>query len=77
MNLASGDISKFEYAKNISKKLNNQIYIKREDLQPVFSFKLRGAYNKIQKLINLFRNTINIITLLFSHVPHVNDMSLH
>ena len=45
--------SPLEYAKNISKKLNNQIYIKREDLQPVFSFKLRGAYNKIQKLKNL------------------------
>jgi threonine dehydratase len=45
--------SPLEYAKNISKKLNNKIYIKREDLQPVFSFKLRGAYNKIRKLKNL------------------------
>ena len=44
--------SPLEYAKNISKKLNNKIYIKREDLQPVFSFKLRGAYNKIQNLKN-------------------------
>ena len=42
--------SPLDYAKNISKKLNNKIYIKREDLQPVFSFKLRGAYNKISKL---------------------------
>ena len=31
----------------LSKRLNNQIYLKREDMQPVFSFKLRGAYNKI------------------------------
>ncbi len=34
----------------LSKRLNNKVYIKREDLQPVFSFKLRGAYNKIVSL---------------------------
>ena len=34
----------------LSKRLNNNVYIKREDLQPVFSFKLRGAYNKIVSL---------------------------
>jgi len=38
------------YAKNISKRLNNEIFLKREDLQPVFSFKLRGAHNKILSL---------------------------
>ena len=32
-----------DYAKSLSKRLNNNIYIKRDDLQPVFSFKLRGA----------------------------------
>lgn len=31
----------------ISRRLENRVLIKREDLQPVFSFKLRGAYNKI------------------------------
>lgn len=30
----------------LSKRLDNQILIKREDLQSVFSFKLRGAYNR-------------------------------
>lgn len=35
---------------NLSKIFHNRIYIKREDLQPVFSFKLRGAYNKISAL---------------------------
>ena len=35
------------FAKNISKKLANDVFLKREDLQPVFSFKNRGAYNKI------------------------------
>ena len=39
-----------DYAKNLSKKLKNDIFIKRDDLQPVFSFKLRGAYNKISHL---------------------------
>lgn len=37
-------------AVNLSKRLNNSILIKREDLQPVFSFKLRGAYNKMAQL---------------------------
>lgn len=39
-----------ERAVGLSKRLNNEVWIKREDLQPVFSFKLRGAYNKIAQL---------------------------
>jgi threonine dehydratase len=39
-----------EMANSLSRKLNNKVYLKREDLQPVFSFKLRGAYNKIANL---------------------------
>ncbi len=38
------------YGVNLSKKLNNTIMLKREDLQDVFSFKIRGAYNKIAHL---------------------------
>ena len=34
----------------MSQRLNNQVMLKREDLQPVFSFKLRGAYNKLRHL---------------------------
>jgi threonine dehydratase len=34
----------------LSQRLGNRILLKREDLQPVFSFKLRGAYNKIYNL---------------------------
>jgi threonine dehydratase len=34
----------------LSKRLNNTIWLKREDLQPVFSFKLRGAYNRMSYL---------------------------
>ncbi|EAR11326.1 threonine ammonia-lyase, biosynthetic [Reinekea blandensis] len=37
-------------ATSLSRRLNNRILIKREDLQPVFSFKLRGAYNMIANL---------------------------
>lgn len=36
-----------ELAKNLTARLENLVYIKREDLQEVFSFKIRGAYNKI------------------------------
>ncbi|MGB1327353.1 MAG: threonine ammonia-lyase, biosynthetic [Porticoccaceae bacterium] len=34
----------------LSQRLNNHVLLKREDLQPVFSFKLRGAYNKLLSL---------------------------
>ena len=39
-----------EPARSLSRRLGNQILLKREDLQPIFSFKLRGAYNKIASL---------------------------
>ena len=35
---------------NLSNRFNNNIFLKREDLQPVFSFKVRGAYNKMANL---------------------------
>ncbi|KAN0116382.1 threonine dehydratase I [Russula decolorans] len=38
------------HASNLSTKLGNQIYFKREDLQEVFSFKIRGAYNFMASL---------------------------
>ena len=38
------------FAANLSAKLKNKIYLKREDMQPIFSFKIRGAYNKIANL---------------------------
>ena len=37
-------------APRLSERLDNEVLLKREDLQPVFSFKLRGAYNKIVHL---------------------------
>lgn len=38
------------YAPNLSAKFGNQIWLKREDLQEVFSFKIRGAYNFMASL---------------------------
>ncbi|RZI81295.1 MAG: threonine ammonia-lyase, biosynthetic [Rubrivivax sp.] len=42
--------SALEEARNLSRRLGHQVLLKREDTQPVFSFKLRGAYNKMAKL---------------------------
>ena len=39
-----------DYAPNLSARIHNSIFLKREDMQPVFSFKIRGAYNKMAKL---------------------------
>jgi threonine dehydratase len=39
-----------EVAPGLSRELGNQVLLKREDLQPIFSFKLRGAYNKVAHL---------------------------
>jgi len=44
------EVSALHPSKQLSKKLNNNILLKREDQQTVFSFKLRGAYNKISHL---------------------------
>jgi len=45
--------SPLEEAARLSRRLGNQVLLKREDLQPVFSFKLRGAYNRIAHLSEL------------------------
>jgi threonine dehydratase len=42
--------SPLEPARNLSRRLHNKVLLKREDQQPVFSFKLRGAYNKMAHL---------------------------
>jgi len=39
-----------DFAPNLSRRLQNQIWLKREDQQPVFSFKCRGAYNKMASM---------------------------
>jgi threonine dehydratase len=42
--------SPLELAPNLSSRMRNRVLLKREDMQPVFSFKLRGAYNKMATL---------------------------
>jgi len=42
-----------EAAPRLSRRLGNAVWFKREDLQPVFSFKIRGAYNKIAQLSSI------------------------
>ncbi|HIF91739.1 MAG: threonine ammonia-lyase, biosynthetic [Myxococcales bacterium] len=44
-------------AKLLSSQLGNRVLIKREDLQPVFSFKIRGAYNKLVQLSDAERKS--------------------
>lgn len=45
-----------DLAKRLSGRLDNRVWLKREDMQSVFSFKLRGAYNKIYNLPEAARN---------------------
>lgn len=42
--------SDLDPAESLSRRLKNKVFLKREDQQPVFSFKLRGAYNKMAHL---------------------------
>ena len=44
-----------ENAPQLSQRIGNRILLKREDMQPVFSFKLRGAYNKMAHLTEVER----------------------
>jgi threonine dehydratase len=47
--------SALEPARTLSRRLGNHVLLKREDQQPVFSFKLRGAYNKMARLSDVER----------------------
>ncbi len=58
------DVSKetpLEIAPGLSIKTGNHVYLKREDLQPVFSFKCRGAYNRIFKLQQQHPDTVGVV----------------
>ncbi len=50
-----------DVAPRLSKRTENTIWLKREDQQPIFSFKIRGAYNKISRLSQAERS-IGVIT---------------
>lgn len=44
------EVTPLQFARQLSTKLDNRILLKREDLQPVYSFKIRGAYQKLSQL---------------------------
>ncbi|MGZ8242803.1 threonine ammonia-lyase, biosynthetic [Methylomagnum sp.] len=60
-----------DFAPGLSRRFNNSILIKREDLQPVFSFKLRGAYNKIAGLSDAARRAGVIAASAGNHAQGV------
>ena len=64
-------------AENLSSNLKNKIFLKREDLQPTYSFKIRGAYNKISHLVNKDNVnpecTLNLCLLVSLHAHYIKD----
>ena len=65
--------SALELAPNLSSRLNNRLLIKREDMQQVFSFKLRGAYNK---MVNLPRHALERGVIAASAGNHAQGVAL-
>ncbi len=51
-----------DYMPKISRRFDNDVYLKREDLQPVFSFKCRGAFNKIYQELQANPKLRGVIT---------------
>ena len=66
-----------DYAELLSARLGNRIYLKREDLQPVFSFKLRGAFNKIANLSSLDRERGVVAASAGNHAQGVALSAAH
>ena len=62
-----------EVARNLSKRVGNQVLLKREDTQPVFSFKLRGAYNK---MVNLSADQLKRGVICASAGNHAQGVAL-
>jgi len=60
-------------ADSLSRRLGNDVFLKREDLQPVFSFKLRGAYNK---LVHLDAKTLGRGVVAASAGNHAQGVAL-
>ena len=53
-----------QYNKRLSDKYKCKLYLKREDLHEVRSFKIRGAYNKISKLNDKSQNKMELYVLV-------------
>lgn len=66
-----------EPAPALSQRLGNNVLLKREDLQPVFSFKIRGAYNKMAKLGSVERSRGVIASSAGNHAQGVAMAARH
>jgi threonine dehydratase len=66
-----------EPAARLSRRLRNQVLLKREDLQPVFSYKLRGAYNRIAHMTEAERASGVIAASAGNHAQGVAFAARH
>ncbi|SVD67192.1 uncharacterized protein METZ01_LOCUS420046, partial [marine metagenome] len=66
------DISPITHATNLSNKLGHNVFLKREDLQPIFSFKNRGAYNKI---VNIKKDKLKLGVIAASAGNHAQGVA--
>src|ERR671935_92853 len=66
-----------EPAQSLSRRLGNDVLLKREDLQPVFSFKLRGAYNRIAHMSDAERERGVIAASAGNHAQGVAFAARH
>jgi len=66
-----------EPAIHLSRRLENQVLLKREDLQPVFSYKLRGAYNRIAHMSDAERSRGVIAASAGNHAQGVAYAARH
>jgi threonine dehydratase len=66
-----------ERAARLSRRLHNEVLLKREDLQPVFSFKLRGAYNRIAHMSEAERSRGVIAASAGNHAQGVAFAARH
>jgi threonine dehydratase len=64
-------------APRLSRRLQNQVLLKREDLQPIFSYKLRGAYNRIAHLSQAERERGVIAASAGNHAQGVAFAARH
>ena len=65
-------VSPITHATNLSNKLGHNVFLKREDLQPIFSFKNRGAYNKI---VNIKKDKLKLGVIAASAGNHAQGVA--
>ena len=66
------NVSPITNATNLSNKLGHNVFLKREDLQPIFSFKNRGAYNKI---VNIKKDKLKLGVIAASAGNHAQGVA--